>query len=96
MNGTVASHFEALAAAAKHGGAEPDLLDEAAWLQTDDLWQYARRRRLHPRRRSPGGHASTRHLQRTARTASPAAHLTCAPAGTPERTTPPQAAAYGS
>ena len=43
MNGTVASHFEALAAAAKHGGAEPDLLDEAAWWQTDDLWQYARR-----------------------------------------------------
>ena len=30
-----------LAAAALHGGTEPDLLDEAAWWQTDDFWQYA-------------------------------------------------------
>jgi hypothetical protein len=30
-----------LAAAAIHGGAEPDLLDEVAWWQADDLWQYA-------------------------------------------------------
>jgi hypothetical protein len=30
-----------LAAAALHGGTEPDLLDEVAWRQTDDLWQYA-------------------------------------------------------
>ena len=30
-----------LAAAALHGGTEPDLLDEVAWWQADDLWQYA-------------------------------------------------------
>lgn len=30
-----------LAAAAIHGGTEPDLLDEVAWWQTDDFWQYA-------------------------------------------------------
>ncbi len=30
-----------LAAAALHGGAEPVLLDEAVWWQTDDFWQYA-------------------------------------------------------
>jgi hypothetical protein len=30
-----------LAAAALHGGTEPDLLDEVAWWQTDDFWQYA-------------------------------------------------------
>jgi hypothetical protein len=30
-----------LAVAAIHGGAEPDLLDEVAWWQTDDFWQYA-------------------------------------------------------
>ena len=29
------------AAAAMHGGAEPDLLDEVAWWHTDDLRQYA-------------------------------------------------------
>jgi hypothetical protein len=29
------------AAAAISGGAEPDLLDEVAWWQTDDFWQYA-------------------------------------------------------
>ncbi len=33
--------YAVLAAAALHGGAEPDLLDEAAWWQTDDFWQYA-------------------------------------------------------
>jgi hypothetical protein len=32
--------FALLAAAALHGGTEPDLLDEVAWWQTDD-WQYA-------------------------------------------------------
>ena len=31
----------ALAAAALHAGTEPDLLDEVAWWQTDDFWQYA-------------------------------------------------------
>jgi hypothetical protein len=30
-----------LAAVALHGGTEPDLLDEVAWCQTDDFWQYA-------------------------------------------------------
>ena len=33
--------FAVLSAAALHGGAEPDLLDEVAWWQTDDFWQYA-------------------------------------------------------
>src|ERR1019366_83970 len=33
--------FAVLAAAALRGGAEPDLLDEGAWWQTDDFWQYA-------------------------------------------------------
>jgi hypothetical protein len=33
--------FAMLAAAALRGGAEPDLLDEVAWWQTDDFWQYA-------------------------------------------------------
>jgi hypothetical protein len=33
--------YAVLAAAAVHGGTEPDLLDEVAWRQTDDLWQYA-------------------------------------------------------
>jgi len=33
--------FAVLAAAALHGGAEPDLLDDVAWWQSDDFWQYA-------------------------------------------------------
>jgi hypothetical protein len=33
--------YAILAAAAVHGGAEPDLLDEVAWWQSDDFWQYA-------------------------------------------------------
>lgn len=33
--------YVVLAAAALHGGTEPDLLDEAAWWQTDDFWRYA-------------------------------------------------------
>ncbi|HEY5984834.1 MAG TPA: hypothetical protein VIV12_00425 [Streptosporangiaceae bacterium] len=33
--------FAVLAAAALRGGTEPDLLDEVAWWQTDDFWQYA-------------------------------------------------------
>ncbi len=47
--------YAVLAAAALHGGTEPDLLDEVAW------WQAAvrpvRGGRLHPRRRQPGGRA---------------------------------------
>ncbi|HEY2639836.1 MAG TPA: hypothetical protein VGI66_08125 [Streptosporangiaceae bacterium] len=30
-----------LAAAALQGGTEPDLLEEVAWWQTADFWQYA-------------------------------------------------------
>src|SRR5580700_3723517 len=33
--------YAMLAAAALQGGTEPDLLDEVAWWQTDDFWQYA-------------------------------------------------------
>jgi hypothetical protein len=33
--------YAILAAAVLHGGAEPDLLDEVAWWQTDDFWEYA-------------------------------------------------------
>jgi hypothetical protein len=33
--------FAVLAAAALHGGTVPDLLDEVAWWQADDFWQYA-------------------------------------------------------
>jgi hypothetical protein len=32
--------YAVLAAAALQGGTEPDLLDEVAWWQTDDFWQY--------------------------------------------------------
>ena len=33
--------YAVLAAAAVHGGTEPDLLDEVAYWQSDDFWQYA-------------------------------------------------------
>ena len=33
--------YAVLAAAALHGGTEPDLLEEVAWWQSDDLWEYA-------------------------------------------------------
>jgi hypothetical protein len=33
--------YAVLAAAGVHGGTDPDLLDEVAWWQTDDFWQYA-------------------------------------------------------
>jgi hypothetical protein len=33
--------YAVLAAAALYGGTEPDLLEEVAWWQTDDFWQYA-------------------------------------------------------
>src|SRR6266700_6245420 len=33
--------YAVLAAAALHGGTKPDLLEEIAWWQTDDFWQYA-------------------------------------------------------
>ena len=33
--------YAVLAAAAIHGGTEPDLLEEVAWWQAGDFWQYA-------------------------------------------------------
>ncbi len=33
--------FAVLAAAAVHGGTEPDLLDEVSWWASDDFWHYA-------------------------------------------------------
>lgn len=33
--------FAVLAAGATRAGAEPDLLDEVVWWQSDDFWQYA-------------------------------------------------------
>ena len=33
--------YAVLAAAALHGGTEPDLLEDVAWWQADDFWQYA-------------------------------------------------------
>jgi len=33
--------YAVLAAAALHGGTEPDLLEEVAWWQSDDFWEYA-------------------------------------------------------
>lgn len=33
--------YAILAAAALRAGAEPDLLDEVSWWQTDDFWRYA-------------------------------------------------------
>jgi hypothetical protein len=33
--------YAVLATAALRAGTEPDLLDEVAWWQTDDFWQYA-------------------------------------------------------
>jgi hypothetical protein len=33
--------YAVLAAAAVHGGTEPDLLDEVAYWRADDFWQYA-------------------------------------------------------
>ena len=38
---TAKLQYALLAAAAIHGGTEPDLLDEVAWWQTADFWQYA-------------------------------------------------------
>jgi len=32
--------YAVLAAAALHGGTEPDLLEEVTWWQTDDFWEY--------------------------------------------------------
>ena len=49
--------YSVLAAAALHGGTEPDLLDEVAWWQIYDFWHPVRGGLLHPRRRQPGGRA---------------------------------------
>ena len=45
------------AAAALHGGTEPDLLDEVAWGRPTTAVRAVRGGRLHPRRRQPGGRA---------------------------------------
>jgi len=52
--------YAVLAAAALHGGTEPDLLDEVAWWQTDDFWQYACSRRSPTSAPPPAGPASQR------------------------------------
>ena len=38
---TITLRDAVLAAAAQGGGTEPDLLEEVAWWQTDDFWEYA-------------------------------------------------------
>ena len=51
--------YAVLAAAALHGGTEPDLLDEVAWCRPTTLAvRPVRGGRLHPRRRQPGGRPS--------------------------------------
>jgi hypothetical protein len=50
--------YAVLAAAALHGGTEPDLLDEVAWWQTDDFWQYALFAAVACIRAAPAGRAS--------------------------------------
>jgi hypothetical protein len=47
--------YAILAAAALHGGTEPDLLDEVAWWQTDDFWEYALYARLPTSALPPAG-----------------------------------------
>jgi hypothetical protein len=64
--------YAVLAAAALHGGAEPDLLDEVARWQADDFC----RRRVHSRHRPPDGRTGWRSMQGTGRTARTAAGLT--------------------
>ena len=50
--------YAVLAAAALQGGTEPDLLDEVAWWQADDFWQYACSRRSPTSAPPPAGRAS--------------------------------------
>ena len=50
--------YAVLAAAALHGGTEPDLLDEVAWWQADDFWQYALFAAVACIRAAPAGRAS--------------------------------------
>ena len=59
--------FTVLAAAVLRGRAEPDLLGEVAWWQTDDFWQYALcgGGRLYPRRRQPSRRAGARGMPGT-------------------------------
>ena len=49
--------YAVLAAAALHGGTEPDLVDEVAWWQTDNFWQYACSRWSPTSGRPPAGRA---------------------------------------
>ena len=72
--------FAILAAAALRGGTEPDLLDEVAWWQTDDFWQYALYAavtyiRAYPRRRWPGQRAGAPGMPGTGPARGPAARM---------------------
>ena len=69
--------FAILAAAALRGGAEPDLLDEVAWWQTDDFWQYALYAAvgLYPRRRWPSRRAGAPGMPGTGPARGPAARM---------------------
>jgi hypothetical protein len=66
--------YAVLAAAALHGGVEPDLLDEVGWWQADDFWRYALLAAI--AYVPPGGRAGARSMQATGRKARPAAQLT--------------------
>jgi hypothetical protein len=63
--------YAVLAAAALHGGTEPDLPGEVAWWQTDDFWQYACSRRP-PTSAPPPAAPVSQACQHLARRPSPA------------------------
>ena len=69
--------YAVLAAAALHGGAEPDLLDEVAWWQADDFWQYALLAAVAYVRAAAGraGVPGARSVQGTSRAVTAAARL---------------------
>ena len=74
--------YAVLAAAALHGGTEPDLLDEVAWWQTDDFWQHGLfAARLHPRRREPGGRAGASGMPGPGRAPWPPSAITISSGG---------------
>jgi len=68
--------FTVLAAAALCGGAEPDLLDEVAWWQTDDFWRYALFAAIAYIRIAAGRASVPVHQVSQDRAAGPAARLT--------------------
>jgi hypothetical protein len=75
--------YAVLAAAALHGGTEPDLLDEVAWWQADDFLAVrpVRGGRLHPRRREPGGRAGASGMSGPGRTLWPPSAITTSSGG---------------